>query len=859
MKAIDRRSGLRQAFVKLTACCFLLAACPVLGQAKQKKPLTEADYKLWGTLSNQLVSDQGGWVSFGMQYENADTLFVKNIVNGKTFAYPGGSDGEFGGDSWFACKRSDTLSLQNLNSGQLSYLPKISRFSFSASGKYLLLFYGETDSTESLIVKNGSGGIVASAFNISEWKWNADKSALAYITASAKGQAVELLSLNWKILKKQVIAAVPGAFKNLDWQGKYLAFMQENHAKGLLHLYDSRSRKMQVFDPQLCPQFPKDMAISPFNGSIAISTDGSRVTFGLSEPKVAAPSATIVQVWHTGDRQLYPGLQRYGDFTGNDKAAVWFPESNRFIQLANRKEYAAALGPNGNHAIIYDPMGYEPDSEAYPPRDIYATNLADGSKELILEKMSGAYGTLQLSPGGRYLSYVREKNWWVYDFAKKTHKNITASLGVPVYQADFDRAGEAPLYGIAGWSAADASILVYDQYDIWEISADGRQAKRLTHGREAGMVFRVEDTGRIENALTDGLTTISPLVSSKNGLLLNAHNDETGFSGYYSLDAKYGIRQLVWGSEKTDRLIRAKNGGCFTYVAQRYDSPPTLMQFGNNKPEPVYQSNSHHSLYEWGHAERITYTANGQDLSGVLVFPAGYDLLQKYPMVVSIYERQGSLRHQYVNPTLFNEGGINTANLSAQGYFIMFPDLAYTIGDTGNSVVKCLEAATAAVLAKYHVDPARMGLTGHSFGGYETYLAVTKTKLFAAAIAGSGTSDLVSSYLTVGGNTKPNIFRYEHQQYRMGRSLFEDPDRYLRNSPALLAEGVNTPLLAWAGERDDNVDPLQSKEFYLAMRRLGKEHVLLVYPGEGHSLADKKKQADLTHRFEAWFAKYLKP
>lgn len=859
MKAIDRKARIRQAFVKGAACCFLLTACTVLGQAKQKKPLTESDYKLWGTLSNQLVSDQGGWVSFGMQYENADTLFVKNAASGKTVAYPGGSDGEFGGESWFACKRSDTLSLQNLNSGQVSYLQKISRFSFSAAGKYLLLCYRETDSTESLIVKNGSGGIAASAFNIREWKWNADKSALAYTTASAKGQVLELLSLDGKTAKRQVTAAVPGAFKNLDWQGKYLAFMQENKGKGLLHLYNSRSGKMQVFDPELCPQFPKDMAISTFNGSIAISTDGSRVTFGLSEQKAAALSDPIVQVWNTEDRQLYPGVQRYGDFTLNNKAAVWFPESNRFFQLANRKEYAAALGPNGNHAITYDPMGYEPDSEAYPPRDIYATNLADGNKELVLEKMSGAYGTLQLSPGGRYISYVREKNWWMYDFAKRAHTNITASLGVPVYQANFDRAGEAPLYGIAGWSAADASILIYDQYDIWEISGDGRKAKRLTHDREAGMVFRVEEGGRIQNALTDGVTTISPLISNLQGLLLNAHNDETGFSGYYRLNPKYGIRQLVWGCEKTDRLIRAKNATCFTYVAQRYDSPPTLMQFGNNKPEAVYQSNSHHSLYEWGHAERITYIANGQELSGILVFPAGYDRLRKYPMVVSIYERQGSLRHQYVNPTLFNEGGINTANLSAQGYFILFPDLAYTIGDTGDSVVKCLEAATAAVLAKYNVDPARMGLTGHSFGGYETYLAITKTNMFAAAIAGSGTSNLVSSYLTVGGNTKPNIFRYEHQQYRMGHSLFEDPDRYLRNSPALLAAGVHTPLLAWAGEQDNNVDPLQSKEFYLAMRRLGKEHVLLVYPGEGHSLADKEKQADLTHRFEAWFAKYLKP
>lgn len=859
MQAIDKAvKHLAVYWFRISCFCFLLVACPALGQALQKKALKEADYKLWGTLDHQKISDHGGWVSYSMRYENADTLFVKNTVHGKTFAYPRSYDGVFGGEAWFGCLRSDTLSLQNLKTGQLRFMTGISRFAFSGNGKYLLLFYREAAGTESLVVQDDLGQIVAGVSGMQTWQWNADQSALAYSSSEANTQTLAVLSLHGKVAIRKVTNAVSGAFKNLVWQKEFLAFMHEDLGSSALHLYHSKSLAMQTFKPELCAAFPKAMSLS-VDGLITISADGSRVAFGLKEPKVAAVSEEVVQVWQVHDRQLYPSLKKYGDFTLYDKVGVWFPKSNRFMQLTDRKEYVVALGPKGLYALTYDPMAYEPHSDAYPPLDVYATQLATGKKELILQKISGHYGTLQLSPEGKYLTYVREKHWWVYDFAKGTHTNVTATLGVPVYQVDFDRAGEVPMCGIAGWLLEDKALLVYDQYDVWEIAVDGSQKKRLTFGREIETRFRIDNISGISNALVDGLTTISAVIDKANGLLLHAQNSETGFSGYYSFAPKTGMRQLVWRCEKTDRLIKANSANRFSYVAERFDCPPTLLHFGNNKATTVYQSNSHHYYYQWGHAERITYTAHGKDLSGILFFPADYDRSRMYPMIVSIYERQDGVRHQYVNPTLFNEGGINVANLSSQGYFVLFPDIAYTMGAVGNSVIACVLAATDAVLAKYPVDTKRLGLTGHSFGGYETFLAITKTNRFAAAFAGSASSDLVSTYLQVGGNTKPNIFRFEHQQYRMGCSLFEDRDRYLRNSPVLLAEGVQTPLLAWAGEQDDNVNPLQSKEFYLAMRRLGKEHTLLVYPRAGHSLSDQEQQADLTHRFEAWFAKYLKP
>src|SRR5690606_7082521 len=97
---------------------------------------------------------------------------------------------------------------------------------------------------------------------------------------------------------------------------------------------------------------------------------------------------------------------------------------------------------------------------------------------------------------------------------------------------------------------------------------------------------------------------------------------------------------------------------------------------------------------------------------------------------------------------------------------------------------------------------------------------------------------LTSFYLTVGWDTgRPDMWRFENQQWRMGKSFFEDKQGYDRNSPIVYAKNITTPLLSWTGDQDKQVNWNQSIEFYLALRRLGKKHILLLYPNEGHVLS----------------------
>lgn len=228
-------------------------------------------------------------------------------------------------------------------------------------------------------------------------------------------------------------------------------------------------------------------------------------------------------------------------------------------------------------------------------------------------------------------------------------------------------------------------------------------------------------------------------------------------------------------------------------------------------------------------------------------------------MIVYIYEKQSRDIFQYVNPSRLNMEGFNASNYTTDGYFVLLPDIFFAKGNTGISAVDCVVAATLSVIAMGIIDKNKIGLSGHSFGGYETNFIITQTDIFAAAVSGAGVSDMVSWYLTLGWNTgQPDMWRSETQQWRMGKSFYADQQAYYRNSPVVHASKIQTPILLWSGKLDVQVDWHQNMEFYLALRRLEKKNIMLLYPDEQHVIFGMENQIDLTERTKDWFDYYLK-
>ena len=164
-----------------------------------------------------------------------------------------------------------------------------------------------------------------------------------------------------------------------------------------------------------------------------------------------------------------------------------------------------------------------------------------------------------------------------------------------------------------------------------------------------------------------------------------------------------------------------------------------------------------------------------------------------------------------------------------------------------------------AVLAKGDVDPKRVGLVGHSWGAYQTAFIVTRSNAFAAGVAGAPLTNMMSMAGSIYWNSgQSDGWIFHESQGRMDQPFWRDVDTYIKNSPIFNIDDMNTPLLIAFGTNDGAVDFNQGVELYNAARLIQKPFVMLVYPGENHSVRRKENQVDYHYRVREWFDHYVK-
>jgi dipeptidyl aminopeptidase/acylaminoacyl peptidase len=845
-----------------------LVTCPLWGQVVQKKQLTVADYHLWGELQFDKIAPNGKWASYRMGYESgADTLYVRNTKSLKTYTFPSASNSSFGGSLWFACQENQALKLLNLKTGTLETLDGITQYAFSADARKLLILQKTNTGENALLIRNPEGAVVDKIIGVHDFKISPTGENAVYWTTTNHKNQVGLLSLGKAKMQSLILQNQEDLFDNFTWDesGKALAFYSRAAPAATIngmYYYKLENKKVFILDPKTQSGFPTVANITNnSNYRLAISDDLQKVFFAIKSNPMQEQTKpdSDVELWNGNAKWIYPMQQLWGQFQNYPQLAVWFPMQERFSSVSTAELPKVMLNGNQQYAILSNPQDYEPQFEYEGPRDYYIVNLATGEKNLFLQKQSAFSSDILPSPCGKYITYFKEKNWWIYDIAAKTYTNVTLNIKEKLEGKVRKLYGDAA-FGNPGWSANDDEMLIYDQYDIWAIKPDGTSFRRLTHGREKKIQFRILQTyngvGLKENL--DGWK--SNFIPLDNELLLRAEGSDEQ-SGYFKWKNGSGEKPIAFGSHYIDQLTYTENGLNFIYQEQNFDHSPLLMfQKGSAAPKLVFQSNPQQQQYSWGKAELVEYqNSKGIPLKGALFYPADYTPQKKYPMIVHIYEKQSNELHRFVNPTQFTEDGLNTAVFTTQGYFVLYPDIQLEVGNPGIAAADCTLSATKSIIARGLVIPEKIGLIGHSFGGYETAFIITQTGLFATAVAGAGIMDLNSFYLTVGWDTgKPDMWRIQKEQWQMDKTPFEDPQAYNRNSPVAGADHITTPLLLWTGKEDRHVDWHQSVEFHLALRRLNKKHIFLLYPNEKHVIQKQPNQKDLFDRVQQWFGYYLK-
>lgn len=844
-----------------------LVTCPLWGQVMQKKHLQAKDYPLFGELKFEKVTHNGKWAAYTMVYQNdIDTLFVQNTSSKKKYWYTTASDARFLANDRFTCQTSSGLKILDLNTSKEITIASVKQYSYLAALEQLVVLRAAGE----LMLLGRDNKKITEIHGATQFLLSPCEKKILYTTQKDNTRSIGILEPGKPDKTKWIIENSPSHFSMLTWEkaGRSLAFLSTDTsgaAQNFLFYYMLDSNFSYRLDPGKQPGFPADKTIdNQGNYAITISEDLSRVFLGIRESEKqmhhTSDGDSEVEIWNGNAKWIYPMERIMGQFGKRPKLAVWLPFSRAFYPITSETLPKVMLAGEQQYAILSNPQAYEPQFNYDGPRDFYIMDLQTGKKELFLQKQATApvEGVPMCSPGGKYLVYYKENNWWVYNIAAKTHVNLTGKIGVPFIGKVFNLYISSP-YGNPLWTSNDKEIMLYDQYDIWIMQPDGSHFRRITKGREKQIQFRISSFTSPESLTANYNGWTGGAISLTGGLILEARGDD-GKTGYFKWENQTGEIPIVYKASRITKLKAVNNAKSFIYQEEQFDQPPKLVLKKDKITTTFFQSNPQQAKYYWGASHLMSYyNSKGEKLKGILYYPAHYDPEKKYPMIVQIYERQSHNLYKYINPALESEDAYNPTALTNEGYFVLCPDIIHEPQNEGLSAVDCTVAATKEIIARGLVFPDKIGIMGHSFGGYETAFIITQTNLFAAAFAGSAITDLSSYYFSVNWNSGRTTMNYFHSEsFKMEKSPYEIPEAFTRNSPIVFADKITTPLLSFTGKKDHHVDWYQSVELYLALRRLNKKHILLIYPQEGHSIIDPSSQRDLTRRAHEWFAYYLK-
>ncbi len=727
-----------------------------------------------------------------------------------------------------------------------------------------------------LIVKNLVSGVQRTFKYVTDYSFSKDGKQLVISCSGSKKDktaptGVFLLNTEKGTLK--TLVRTKGTYKGFvfDEESERLAFLGENgpekqEIKNYNIYYNSPTLDTaQVLVEDDMPGMPKQFALSG-NGELKFSKNGDLLFFGIA-PIRKPKDTTLVEfehaqldIWGYKDDYLQPMQLKNADKEAKRSylAVIEIYNSDpKIIPLADVKLPETSLMNEGDADWILasTDVGNRISVQwaGRSVRDYYLVNVKTGARKKILEGISGYAAA---SPSGNYILYFDRitSNWYSYQVqsGKKTHLN--AGLQVKFAEEDNDVPDDASDYGVAGWTEDDKTVLIYDRYDIWAFSPDGKgEAKNVTNnfGRENNITLRYQQLDPEERFIRKNETA-----------WLSGFNNVTKENGFFQTklgDSKSPELLVMTGFKYSD-LLKAREAQRFVYEKGNFTNSPDVFTSADLKSEvKLSATNPQQQNYNWGTAELVKWTTpKGHQSEGILYKPENFDPAKKYPMIVYFYEKLSQGLYAY-NPPAPTPSRLNISFFVSNGYLVFAPDISYETGYPGKSAVEFVNSGVESLKKNSWVDGTKIGLQGQSWGGYQVAYLITQTNMYAAAWAGAPVVNMTSAYGGIRWESgMSRQFQYEKTQSRIGASLWEKPELYIENSPLFQLPKVSTPVVIMSNDADGAVPYYQGIEMFTALRRLGKPAWLLVYNNEAHNLVQRQNRKDISIREQQFFDHYLK-
>ncbi len=661
-------------------------------------------------------------------------------------------------------------------------------------------------------------------------------------------------------------------------------------------------------------QFPEEYAKSVLGAhqfrQVAMSPDGTRLAWveRLQDGKGAPTSHTAIWVASTAASTSIRRITACGtgilpvkghgqdpDASGQvghatlacaENSPAWSPDSQQIAFLsdaagAGQLQLYVANASDGSPRQVTHTKGFLADPHWSPDGKTVAV--------LLTESSAHAVGPMEpkASPLGAVSEKVDEQRLATVD-VKSGALKLLSPPDLYIYEYDWSPDGKrlaataahgsgdnnwyiAQLYTIdAGTGDATSIYRPPLQIAVPRWSPDGGSIAFIMglmsdEGVTGGDVFVIPAAGGEPRNLTPNVRASAVWLAWMPSLLLVGEVQD-GLSALTTLDTESGNRQTLviapeditnglWGTS----FSLAKDGRNIGVIRHSFQNPPEVWAGPIGNWRQVTHANQNIKP-QWGESKSIHWDNDGMQIQGWLIYPLNYDPTKKYPLAVWVHGGPG--RSLLSHWPAWDNVTANVMGLPARGYFVFFPNVRGSFGlgekfqaanvkDFGYGDFRDLVTGVDEVEKSVPVDDQRVGLAGWSYGGYMSMWAVTQTHRFHAVMAGAGITNWQSYY----GENQIDEWLIPY----FGASVYEDPAVYSRSAPINFIQNVKTPTLVMVGELDGECPVAQSLEFWRALKTLGVETQLVVYPGEGHAIAQQEHRRDIITRVADWFDRYLKP
>lgn len=599
------------------------------------------------------------------------------------------------------------------------------------------------------------------------------------------------------------------------------------------------------------------------NAAVKFSRDGKKLFFGTA-PITPAKDTSLVDfelarldIWHYNDDYLQPQqLKNLANEQRRSYMAVMKPGDNKVTQLGAEDAENITLVDEGNAdwVLAESTKGgrISMQWEGRIKTTAYAISTADGSRRTI---KANSLANFNASPAGKYVYWYEPeiKNYFSWSSATGAIKNISDKIKEPLYDVENDVPDYPRAAGITGWIANDRYLLINDVFDIWQLDPEAaEQPKNLTNGWGK--------TAKTELSYIQ-FDREKRFIEANETIVLRALNKLSKYASFYSkkVDEVADPKFISGGPYSFPSVIKAKNAN--GYLLQRTNISESELFAGTDLGDynKLTDIAGQQKNYNWLTSELLRWKMfDGKWSEGILYKPENFDPKKKYPVIFYFYERNADGLYTYKTPAP-SASTVNIPWFVSNEYIIFDPNIYYKDGEPGNSAYNSVVSAAKYLSKMPWVDSTRMAIQGQSWGGYQVAYLVTKTNIFRAAWAGAPVANMTSAYGGIRwGSGLNRQFQYEHTQSRIGATLWQRQDLYLKNSPLFTADKITTPLVIMHNDADGAVPWYQGIEFFTALRRLNKKVWLLEYNGEDHNLVERKNRKDLSIRLGQFFDYYLK-